>query len=105
MGLVYRNGRPYLYKSVRRAGRVTSEYDGSGEIALLIAQMRDIDRDEREMERYQDQAERDAIDADECILNSYFDRVEDLARAALYSAGFHRPKREWRRRRVRRQEP
>jgi hypothetical protein len=25
--------------------------------------------------------------------------VEDLARAALYAAGYHRPKREWRRRR------
>ena len=28
MGLVYRNGRPYLYRSKRRGGRVTSEYVG-----------------------------------------------------------------------------
>ena len=31
MGLVYRNGRPYLYRSVRRGGRVTSEYLASGD--------------------------------------------------------------------------
>ncbi len=36
MGLVYRNGRPYLYRSVRRDGRVTSEYVAGGEDAFLI---------------------------------------------------------------------
>ncbi len=37
MALVYRNGRPYLYRSVRRGGRVTSEYLGRGIDAQLIA--------------------------------------------------------------------
>src|SRR5262249_1606950 len=37
MALVYRNGRPYLYRSVRRDGRVTSEYRGSGEVAELMS--------------------------------------------------------------------
>jgi hypothetical protein len=30
MALVYRNGRAYAYKSIRRGGRITSEYRGSG---------------------------------------------------------------------------
>ena len=45
MGLVYRNGRPYLYRSVRRGGRVTSEYLGRGIDALLIAALEADDRD------------------------------------------------------------
>lgn len=47
MAVVHRNGRSYIYRSVRRNGRVTSEYGGSGECALLIAQMETIERDAR----------------------------------------------------------
>ena len=41
MALVHRNGRPYLYRSVRRGGRVTSEYMGGGIDAQLIAALED----------------------------------------------------------------
>ena len=58
MGLVYRNGRPYLYRSVRRAGRVSSEYVGRGEDALLIAALETIERDERDFERWRERNER-----------------------------------------------
>src|SRR3954451_20335722 len=97
MTLVYRNGRPRLQRSVRRGGRVTTEYRGSGEVALLIAQLETIERDERDMQRFEGEAERKALEGVEEPLNEYFDRVEDLVRSALYAAGYHRPKREWRR--------
>ena len=103
MGLIYRDGRPYLYRSKRMGGRVTSEYVASGESAVLIAQMEAIERGERDDQRDKIRAELAALEADESHLLDYFNRVEDLARAALYAAGFHRPKREWRRRRERRQ--
>src|SRR5512143_2356689 len=104
MALIYRNGRPYLYRPIRRGGRVTSEYVASGESAVLIARMEALERDERDSQGYEFQAEREALEAIEGALNDYFDRVEDLSRSALYAAGYHRPKREWRKRRERRQE-
>ena len=36
MALVYRNGRPYLYRSIRQRGRVTSQYLAGGEDAFRI---------------------------------------------------------------------
>ena len=52
MGLVYRNGRPYLYRSVRRGGRVTSEYVASGIDALLIDRLEGVERDKRDYEAW-----------------------------------------------------
>ena len=52
MALVYRGGRPYFNKSVRRGGRVTSEYVASGESAVLISQMETIDADEQDSQRW-----------------------------------------------------
>jgi hypothetical protein len=60
--------------------------------------------EERALEREKSQAERDAIEAVERPLADYCEWVENLARSALYAAGYHRPKREWRKRRERRRE-
>ncbi len=57
MVLVYRNGRPRLQRSVRRGGRVTTEYVASGESAVLIARMGALERDERDSQRYEFQAQ------------------------------------------------
>jgi hypothetical protein len=101
MALVHRNGRPRLQRSIRRNGRVTSEYRGSGEIALLMAHLDALDREERDAVCDEEQAELAATTADESMLAGFCERVEDLTRAALYAAGYHRPKRQWRSRRVR----
>jgi hypothetical protein len=52
MALVYRGGKPYLYKSVRRDGRVTSEYVASGESAVVISRIETIEADERAFQRW-----------------------------------------------------
>ena len=39
MSVVVRGGKPYLYRPVRRNGRVTSEYVASGDEALELARM------------------------------------------------------------------
>jgi hypothetical protein len=101
MALVYRDGRPRLQRSIRRGGRVTTEYVGSGEFAVTAARLETFEREDRERERSEWRAEREADEADERVLIDCCERAEDLARAALYAAGFHRPKREWRRRRER----
>src|SRR5262245_48324919 len=95
MHLVYRNGRPYLYRSVRRNGRVTSEYIISGEPAVSLARRYAQERDA-------DAARFDADRALEAELEDYCARVEELARATLYANGYHQHHRQWRRRHVRR---
>ncbi len=101
MGLVYRNGRPYLYRSVRRAGRVTSQYTASGIDAFLIAALEESERDERRCELEQIRAERREADDLERALDEMAERARDLAREALTAAGYHQHHRgEWRKRRV-----
>ena len=100
MALVYRNGRPRLQRSVRRGGRVTTEYQASGEVALLIAAMEQIERDERDFERRRGQEEWKRFDDLERALDDLAEQARALARDALQRAGYHQHKRgEWRRRR------
>jgi hypothetical protein len=102
MGLVLRNGRPYLYESVREGGRVTSRYVGRGEDALLINALKAIDRDEQDYERHEQQGERKRIIDLERALDELARQARDLAREALTAAGYHQHHRgEWRKRRVR----
>lgn len=104
MGLIYRNGRPYLYRSKRTGGRVTSEYVASGDAAQLITQMVVRDRDRRDEKRSDVDAIRERSDALEVSLDDYARRVDDLTRSALLVAGYHQHKREWRKRRGRHRE-
>jgi hypothetical protein len=103
MALVYRNGRPYSYKSVRRNGRVTSEYRGSGEAALLIGLLDAERQEERACRAELDREERRRFDDLEEALDELAERGRALAREALTAAGFYQHKRgEWRRRRGKR---
>jgi hypothetical protein len=101
MALIYRNGRPYLYRSVRCSGRVTSEYRGSGECAVLIDRLDVIERDRAEADRHASKVEAERMAAEEAEIAAWFGRVEPLAEAAMVVAGFHRRKGQWRRRRGR----
>ena len=93
MALVYRNGRPYLYKSIRRGGRVTSEYRGSGETALIIGMFDVVDTDKREEQKDIAEVER--------ALDDLTNRSRSLAREALTVLGYHQHNRgEWRKRRA-----
>ena len=101
MAVVHRNGRTYIYRSVRQGGKVTSEYGGSGESARLIAQMEAIERDERECDRSREQAERKELDDVEEAVDNLVAQAKALARGALTAAGYHQHHRgKWRKRRV-----
>jgi hypothetical protein len=100
MALVYRDGRPYYYKSVRRGGRVTSEYQAAGEAAVLMARL-DAAFRQRDEDREEDwKAAVARLDAEERANAEMFDRVQSLVDAALVAAGYHRHKRQWRKRRA-----
>ena len=47
MALEKRNGNYYYYKKERDGKRVVSKYYGKGELAFLIAQMDEIERQEK----------------------------------------------------------
>jgi hypothetical protein len=76
MGIVYRNGRPYLYRSKRRGGRVTSEYVGSGHDALLIDALEAIERDEKDCDLRQKRSERKKLDDLEQALDDLAEQSE-----------------------------
>jgi hypothetical protein len=101
MGLIHRDGRPYLYKSIRKNGRVTSEYRASGAAAVLIDRMEAIERDEADYQRWSGGEENRRLEDLEKELDDLADRARRLAHEALEAAGYHRHHRgEWRRRRV-----
>ncbi len=100
MALVYRGGRPYLYRSIRRGGRVTSEYVASGESAVLIHRLEAADRQRAEDRSEEWKAEVRRMEAEDREVAEWFARVEAVADAAMMAAGYHKHHRgEWRRRR------
>jgi hypothetical protein len=100
MAIVTRNGRPYLYKSIRHGGRVTSEYRGRGEDALLIDAIETIDSDEKDYKRDREREERKVSNDLEQALDELAEQAHTLSRQALISAGYHQHHRgDWRKRR------
>jgi hypothetical protein len=99
MGWKRINGRSYYYRSAREGGRVRTEYVGAGEVASLIAQADTIERDRREAERRDWEAERQRAAAEDRELDEWFDGIGSIADAAMIAAGFHKHKGQWRRRR------
>ena len=91
----------YYTRSRKRNGRVVREYIGGGEVALLIAQMDAIDRDERKAKAAAWRAEKARLDAQEASVAELCSLADLVARAALTAAGYHQHHRsEWRRKRV-----
>ena len=106
MGLVIRNGRSYLYRRVRKGGKVTSEYAGSGDFATLAGRLEALEREERRRELAEERNERDRLEAEDSPVAEMFHRVEIIARAAREAAGYHRHRRsEWRKRRTMKDAP
>jgi hypothetical protein len=96
--------RGYYYHVRKVNGRVVREYVGAGRVAQLAAQLDDINRQERDMERERRRKERAELDALDASLNDLNNLADLLARAALLAAGNHQHKRgEWRKRRDHRQ--
>ena len=96
-----RDGSLYYYRSIRRGGRVASEYVGRGEVADLVAKA-DAARwaqGRRRAEAWR--AERTRLDDVDRSQTMRFALVEALVGMALESAGYRRHNRgEWRARRM-----
>jgi hypothetical protein len=99
MALIYRNGRARYQQSVRRDGRVTTEYRASGNAALLFACLDAESQEEREQKRAEDEDQIKAMKDAEQTLIDHFESVDDLIQTTLEAAGFHEHKSQWRKRR------
>ena len=98
VGLVYRNGRPYLYESERVNGRVVTRYGGSGQMAVLGAQLNECRRDMRRANVFDRRLNADIRAAKLAGYRAMFARAESLTAHILTAAGWHRHHRgEWRR--------
>jgi hypothetical protein len=101
MAVVHRNDRPYLYRSVRRGGRVTSEYLGSGQNALLVAAIEDDGRLWQGLDREIARSERKEPDDPEHAVDGPAEQARDLVCETVTAAGYHLHHRgEWGKRRV-----
>ena len=99
-----RGGR-YYTRSRRKDGRVVREYVGTGPFAEIVAASdrtgREIAEAERKQEKAQHRGELERLDALAAPVLELDRAAEILVRAHLVAAGYHRHKREWRRRRER----
>ncbi len=91
----------YYYRSVREGAKVRKDYIGRGEVAQIIAHSDDVIRHSRKVRA---ERGREALDQAEglasCAASLELEgATEVLARAQMVSAGYHRHKGEWRRRR------
>ena len=93
--------RGYYYRVRRVNGHVVREYVGNGRVAQIIAELDDVEREQRRravLKECAEIAKLDALDADIAALVEITDLVAD---AALVAAGYYQHKRgEWRKRRV-----
>src|SRR3954451_24302330 len=98
MGWDRQGQRRYYSRSRKVGGRVIREYVGGGAVGEA-AQLQDQERRlERQRQRDREQQQRQQILAADRALDAFADRVDTLTAAALYAAGLHRHRRQWRRR-------
>jgi len=93
-----RGGR-YYTRSKKIGGRVIREYVGAGRVGELAAQLDELEREQRQLDRAEELARRGEMDALDSPLESFCDLTDSLVREALRAAGFHQHKGHWRKRR------
>ncbi len=92
----------YYTRSVRIDGKVVREYCGNGSLGRLAAAADEAARQRRWEEQEARQAREKELNALETDLDKLIELTDGLVTAALLAAGFHRPKRVWRKKRERR---
>lgn len=94
-----RNGNRYYYRKRRIGGRVVSEYMGGGDLAEAFVYLDEIERDQRDLEREIDRAERQEQQELDHQVDELISLAMTMADATLLAAGYHRHKGQWRKRR------
>lgn len=105
MAYEWRKNRLYYYKKVRKNGHVRSEYGGpaSSPITQCAAQLDQIARNRRALARLDAHDEREtwaALAAPPPALLALEQAARQAVADALHAAGYHQHKRQWRKRRA-----
>src|SRR4051812_32007159 len=98
----WENDGRYYTRSRRFAGRVVREYVGGGPVGEFAARLDAERRAIRQAEARVWKEEKARLAEAEAQVAAVCARADLLASAALYAAGYHQHKRQWRRRRGRR---
>lgn len=77
-----------------------SVYVGRGEIAGVIDTLDGIQRHDKTVARMKEKGEREAFESLEASIDSLARLSSTLTQAVLIAGGFHRHKRQWRKRKV-----
>jgi len=96
-------GRRYYYQSQRVGKRIVYTYYGTGDIAALIAQIDQLDQQERRQAQLQAKrmlAELAKRTSEPGPMREHARLVANVVQSALTAAGYHRHKRQWRKRRM-----
>jgi hypothetical protein len=97
-------GRRYYYQRKRVNGRIEYTYIGAGQLAPLVAEIDQLDRERRQQERWEAQAARNEFAEQAATpeaLSLLLEQAHSAAAAALEAAGYHQHKRgEWRKKRA-----
>lgn len=97
MALEERNGNYYYYKKEREGNRVVSKYYGKGELASLVAQMDEMEREEKRFKTLQNLRNRQKIEEIDKEIDLFEGKVKEITVDLLLSLGFYKTKsREWR---------
>lgn len=99
MGWEARGKFLYYYRKERSGAHVRSIYVGTGEIARLESAMLAMQQEERRVQRSKLAAKESPLQAVDENLDAISGVVSDFVEAVLISGGFHKHKREWRKRR------
>ncbi len=90
---------PYYVRYRQRGDRVERRFFGSGPVAVLAAQLDELERFEREEKALRWRAERERLEHTAAFLRELDEAAEILSRAELLASGCHQRKGQWRRRR------
>lgn len=100
MAFENRKGRSYYYRKERDGSRVRSVYIGTGETAQIIAQFDSWGDTQRQEARELEARRRESILAIDRELDALAQIVKQITDASLIAKGYHRHKRQWRRKRA-----
>jgi hypothetical protein len=94
-----RGSQTYYYRSIRRHGRVTKDYLGTGPLADLYAAEDAEQRAQRHTEAEAWRQDRAALDALDRQVDAWWDMGTVLLKATLYTEGYYQHDRgTWRKR-------
>ena len=100
-----RRGRKYYYRSRRVNGRVVKEYAGTGPAAEEAARLDAEKAAEKERQRKSLRETIESMEEMDRILAPLHELVDVVVHFAMTDAGYHKCRGEWRKKRVKREEP